>query len=231
MLSFEVLECMFAHSSYIAVRLSLSNVCKYFREYIDAHWTELVAPGEMQTAYTLCKPVNIKVFVLTYNGFIQNKDDDYYSVNQWTLSFQRRDKKWHRMYKLGGLRDVSDEYSRIQIDGLKSADLFGGDDEAHVLVHILRKGDSRCAVLLDKVIPNVIPEGKATLKFADYCEEYLTVQINHNLELFFFYCEDHVESDRNMDESWLESPHVNKSLCNKELPCAIVAGLHGILDA
>ena len=48
MLCFELLECLFARSFCIVVRLSFAQVCKYLREYLDANWSQLVASGHDQ---------------------------------------------------------------------------------------------------------------------------------------------------------------------------------------
>ena len=58
MLSPEIVECLIAHSSCIAARLSFSQVRKHVKEYIDGGWTQLIVPGKMQAVYTRCNPPN-----------------------------------------------------------------------------------------------------------------------------------------------------------------------------
>lgn len=214
MFSLELLDCLFVHSLCIAARLSLSQVCRHIKEYIDAHWTQLVTPGEMHTVYTMCKPVNVKVFVLTYNRFVLIKDSVDHSTDsakQWTVSFQRRDKKWHRMYKFG-----PHDGNRVSIDGFNefaATDLFGENDEAHVLVHLFRERDSKCAVLIDEVISNVL-------------KNHCTVKINDNLEMWFYYVRS--KSDLSV---WLEQP-ISKDSTGHYLPYTVLSlELHKILES
>ena len=79
MLFFEIFYCLVTHSC-ISARLSLtlSQVCKHAREYVDICWTQLIVPGKMQAVYTMCNPPNVKVFVLTYSGFFARS-----SVTTW----------------------------------------------------------------------------------------------------------------------------------------------------
>ena len=218
-MSFELLECLFAHSPRMAARLSLSQVCRSTRDYIDARWTQLVLPGEMQTVYTMCNPPNVKVFVLTYNSFVPVIKDDDHGLHQWTLSFQRRDKKWHRMYEFGSLERP---LFRACIEGLTSADLFGGDDRAHVLVHLFRKQDSRCAVLFDKVIPNVRnPLVNVTHRGGDDVPDSVTEFINDQLLFEFFYDTDRV---------WIEAIGGWNDTDCPFTDLALYAALHKILD-
>ena len=123
------------------------------------------------------------------------------------------------------------EMNPVKIDGLTSADLFGEDDEAHVhvLVHLLRKGDSRCAVLLDTVIPNVLkikPD-------PHHHEEDYTAKIDHNLELWFYHYYYKFESvEEETDGVWIEEAEASEVDHPRagELPPAVFAGLHRILD-
>ena len=115
------------------------------------------------------------------------------------------------MYEFG---ELELQHARGEIDGLTSADLFGGADEAHVLIHLFRKGDSRCALLFDGVIQNIINLGYGY---------WVTIVINENLHLEFFY-------DENCDAVWMhgysrdvEMPTTSES----QLP----GELHNILDA
>ena len=102
--------------------------------------------------------------VLTYNGFLRKIK--HFNIDQWTLSFQRRDKDWCRTINFGDT-----EGARAEIDGLARSDLFGADNEAHVLVHLFREGDSRCPVLLDALLTQgdeAAPEDDAALSFKHF---------------------------------------------------------------
>ena len=233
MFDYEILECLFTRSSCIATRLSVSQVCKHIKEYIDAHWAQLVTPGGVQTVYTMCKPVNVKVFVLTYNRFIkevikEEVDHSEDSAKQWTVSFQRRDKKWHRMYKFG-----PHDGNRVPLDGFAATDLFGEDDKAHVLVHLFREGDSKCAVLIDEVISNVLKV--PTVYFSHDLghhqvfnppEAEVTVKISDNLEMWFYY----IRSESHLSV-WLEQPTSKDSHGNYLPFMELSLELHKILES
>ena len=144
MFSAEIVDCLVAHSLCISALLSLSQVCRDAREYIDTCWTRLIV-GKMQAVYTMCNPPDVKVFVLTYNGFHYKYRDDF--LDKWRLSFQRRDKDWCRTCRLDWV-----EGARAQILELTPADLFNGDNEAHLLIHLFQEGHSKCPVLFDALV-------------------------------------------------------------------------------
>ena len=126
--------------------------------------------GKMQAVYTMCNPPDVKVFVLTYNGFHYIKHD---LTDKWRLSFQRRDKDWCRTCHLvfsdqkihvAAGKTLPAKGATAQIFGLTSEDLFNGDNEAHLLIHLFQEGHSKCPVLFDALVQCPVLYDSFTIK-------------------------------------------------------------------